>query len=222
MSRPDPEQADSGRDGPSAPRLSRTEWAALGVTASYMAVALAASLMGGVGEFLLYLAVMAVLVAVVVLVHLRVGLRIASLWALSLWGLAHMAGGLMPVPASWPIGGESPVLYNLWLVPGLMKFDQAVHAYGFGVVTWVCWQGLQRAFALRGVAARPTPGLLTLCVAAGSGFGAANEVVEFIATRVLDETNVGGYDNTGWDLVANLVGCLGAAALISRLSGRRR
>ena len=26
-------------------------------------------------------------------------------------------------------------------------------------------------------------------------------------------TNVGGYDNTGWDLVSNLVGCLIAACL---------
>ncbi len=37
---------------------------------------------------------------------------------------------------------------------------------------------------------------------------AVNEVVEFIATITLPGTNVGGYENTGWDLVANLVGCL--------------
>jgi len=62
---------------------------------------------------------------------------------------------------------------------------------------------------------KPTFGLLTLCVAAGMGFGAANEVVEFAATLMLPGTNVGGYENTGWDLVANLVGCLVAAAVIS-------
>ena len=44
-----------------------------------------------------------------------------------------------------------------------------------------------------------------LCAAAGSGFGALNEVVEFIAVLTIPETNVGGYENTGWDLVANLV-----------------
>ena len=201
-------------------RLTRAEWAVLGFTLTYMAVALVASLMGGSGEFLMYLAIMAVLVAVVVSVHLRIGLHDAALWGLSLWGLAHMAGGLMPVPASWPVNGPPHVLYNLWLVPGLLKFDQAVHAYGFGLVTWICWQGLQRAFAGRGVTARPTIGLLTLCVAAGTGFGAANEVVEFVATRVLAETNVGGYVNTGWDLVANLVGCLVAAVLIYALHDR--
>lgn len=105
-------------------------------------------------------------------------------------------------------------------MPGVLKFDQVVHAYGFGLVTWICWQGLSRAFVRRGVPARPTLGLLTLCLAAGMGFGAANEVVEFLATRVLPETNVGGYVNTGWDLVANLVGCLIAAVLISARSSR--
>lgn len=46
------------------------------------------------------------------------------------------------------------------------------------------------------------------------GFGAANEVIEFLATIILPETNVGGYENTGWDLVANFVGSLLAAVVI--------
>ena len=50
------------------------------------------------------------------------------------------------------------------------------------------------------------------------GFGALNEVVEFAATLSVPETNVGGYVNTGWDLVSNLVGCITAAILIRCLS----
>ena len=46
------------------------------------------------------------------------------------------------------------------------------------------------------------------------GVGAANEIVEFIATISLPNTNVGGYENTGWDLVANFVGCIIAAVMI--------
>jgi hypothetical protein len=215
MPDPHPEiMSEDGRGGLVAVLTSRAVWPVLGFTLTYMAVALAASLRGRSGEFLLYLAVMAILLAVVAIVHLRVGLHAATLWGLSLWGLAHMAGGLMPVPASWPIEGKSHVLYNLWIVPGLLKYDQVVHAYGFGLVTWVCWQGLRGAFARRGVTVRPTVGLLTLCAAAGMGFGALNEVVEFLATRVMPETNVGGYANTGWDLVANMVGCLAAAVLL--------
>jgi hypothetical protein len=47
------------------------------------------------------------------------------------------------------------------------------------------------------------------------GLGATNEVIEFIATRLMD-TNVGGYENTGWDLVANAVGAGLAVVLIRR------
>jgi hypothetical protein len=82
-----------------------------------------------------------------------------------------MAGGLMSVPESWPINGETHVLYNWWLIPGLLKYDQVVHAYGFGLVTWICWQGLKAAFAARCLQINPTIGLLTLCVAAGGAAG---------------------------------------------------
>jgi hypothetical protein len=56
--------------------------------------------------------------------------------------------------------------------------------------------------------------MLVLCAAAGMGFGALNEVIEFIAVLTLPNTNVGGYENTGWDLVANLVGTIIAALVI--------
>jgi hypothetical protein len=47
-----------------------------------------------------------------------------------------------------------------------------------------------------------------LLVCMGVGLGALNEVVEFVMTLTLPETNVGGYENTGWDLVSNLIGAL--------------
>ena len=131
----------------------------------------------------------------------------------------HMAGGLVTVPQSWPTQG-SDVLYSLWLVPDRLKYDHVVHAYGFGVATWVCWQGLCAAVpGSRGL--QPTVGLLALAGTAGIGLGALNEVVEFVATLVIPNTNVGGYVNTGWDLVANLVGAMVAVVLIRRYEWRR-
>jgi hypothetical protein len=56
--------------------------------------------------------------------------------------------------------------------------------------------------------------MLTLCEAASMGFGGLNEVIEFFLT--LPETNIGGYMNTGWDLVSNLVGVTLACGLIVR------
>ncbi|MBX6311320.1 MAG: DUF2238 domain-containing protein [Isosphaeraceae bacterium] len=192
------------------------EWTVLGASLLYIAAAAVAALVVRNREFLLYIVVMLILVTVVVLVHLRVGFSLGLLWALSGWGLLHMAGGLVPVPATWPIEGRARVLYNLWLIPGRLKFDQAVHVYGFGVATWACWQALRAAAGVE----RPTAGLVVLCAAAGVGFGALNEVIEFVATRLVAETNVGGYENTGWDLVANLVGAT-AAGLLLWLRGRQ-
>jgi hypothetical protein len=133
-----------------------------------------------------------------------------------------MAGGLLAVPAHWPVNMETPVLYNLWLIPGWLKFDQLVHVYGFGITTWVCWQGLRSTLLNRTGHARPTPGLLILMVAASMGFGALNEVIEFGATLLLPATNVGGYMNTSLDLVANLIGATGAAVLIWYFEGRTK
>ena len=170
-------------------------------------------------EFMIYIAVMVLLLGLIGLLHWRIQLSTGLLWGLSLWGLLHMAGGLVPVPASWPIAGELRVLYSWWIIPHLLKYDQVVHAYGFGVTTWACLQGLRAALRARGVVnPAPTVGLLILCAAAGMGFGALNEIVEFIATLTVPETNVGGYVNTGWDLVSNLAGSL-VAALVLHLTG---
>lgn len=192
----------------------------LAFTLFYMAAAAAGILRSGNGEFLIYLGVMAVFVVLVGFLHFKVGLSTASLWCLSLWGLLHMVGGLVPLPPGWPYDGNHAVFYSLWLLPGVFKYDMAVHAFGFGVTTWVCWQGYAAAVERSGGTPRPTAGPLVLCAAAGMGFGALNEVVEFAATRLLPDTNVGGYTNTGWDLVFNLLGSAAAAILLG-LRGRK-
>lgn len=185
-------------------------------TAAYSTVALAGAIRTRNAEFLFYLAVLAILVGVVVIVDRRVGLSRAALWGLSLWGLAHMVGGLVPLPAGWPSApAENAVVYNAWILPEMIKYDHVVHAWGFGITTWVCWQGLAAALRHRGAAVEPSGGLLLLAAAAGMGFGALNEVIEFAATLLVPETNVGGYRNTGWDLTSNLVGVLIAVAVIA-------
>jgi hypothetical protein len=88
------------------------------------------------------------------------------------------------------------------------------------LVTWILWQLLRRSWAARNIELQPTLGLMVLCATAGMGFGALNEVVEFFATLTVPETNVGGYENTGWDLVANAVGCILAAASIWLVGAR--
>jgi hypothetical protein len=194
--------------------MQRSVWPVAAFTLLYLAAATAGALAIGNREFIFYIVVMVLLLGVVWLVHRGVGLTTATLWALSIWGLTHMAGGLIAVPESWPINGDIRVLYSLWLIPQRLKYDQVVHAYGFGVATWVCWQGLRAAIRQRGGDAAPTFGLMILAATAGMGLGALNEVVEFAATLLVPETNVGGYLNTGWDLVANATGSSLAALAI--------
>lgn len=173
-------------------------------------------------EFMFYVVVMFVLAAIVGTVHYRVNFSTGLLWALAVWGLLHMAGGLITIPESFPIGGDIHVLYSLWLIPNVLKYDQLVHAYGFGSTAWACWQCLRSILAsslpsskvIHSERIRPTLGMMTLCGAAAMGFGAMNEVVEFTATMMMPDTNVGGYVNTGFDLVANLVGVVIACTLI--------
>jgi hypothetical protein len=189
-------------------------WPVALFTSLYLVGALMTAVQGSNYEFLLYIGVVVLMMGVVWVVHGRVALTSGALWCLSIWGLAHMAGGLVVVPESWPVMGTNRVLYSLWLIPDRLKYDHVVHAYGFGVTTWVCWQGLRAALGGRHQRVRPTPGLMLLCAAAGLGFGALNEVIEFAATLLVPETNVGGYLNTGWDLVANLFGATVAVTAI--------
>ena len=176
----------------------------LGFTAAYLAVAAPYAYVSENHEFIFYIGVMLALIGLVVHVHRRVQLHPTCLWLLSLWGLAHMAGGLVT------ISEEVGVLYSYWLIPGKLKYDQIVHAYGFAVTTWAAWQGLSAGLA----DPRPTAGMLFLAACAGIGLGATNEVVEFIAVLSMPDTNVGDYANTSWDLVANTLGALVAVTWI--------
>ena len=185
-------------------------------TATYLVLAAVAAAVRGNKEFVFYIAVMVVLCLGVFAVHRQLGLSRGVLWGLTVWGLLHMAGGLVPVPESWPINGESRVLYNWWLIPETLKYDHLVHGFGFGITTVLCWESLRAIVPT----VQPTQGPLIICAAAGMGFGGLNEVIEFAATLLMPSTNVGGYVNTGWDLVSNLVGCTVAAGAIG-LRARR-
>lgn len=166
-------------------------------------------------EFVFYIVVMIVLITSLAVVHKRVNFSPGVLWALSIWGLLHMMGGLIHMPEAWTQDGSQPVLYSWWIIQDRLKYDQVVHAFGFGTTTILCWQILRSNIENRyGKSPQPTFGLCLLCAASGMGFGALNEVVEFIATLTMPETNVGGYVNTGWDLVFNLLGCTVAAIIL--------
>ena len=171
-------------------------------------------------EFIVYIVTMAILIGLVAF-SLRVAeYPPAMLWALSVWGLAHMAGGGVPVDGS--------VLYNLRLLPliesgevFILKYDQVVHAWGFGVTAWVLHHLLTRHFP----ETRGTWTAVTYPAFAAMGLGALNEIIEFTAVLAVPDTNVGGYYNTALDLCFNGAGAVIAMVLVSafgRPVSRRR
>jgi hypothetical protein len=140
----------------------------------------------------------------------RIGLTRAVIWALAVWAIGHLAGGMLPG------AGPSPILYNTWLIEPALKFDQLVHCWGFGTATAVCWQVLQARLAPDA----PIGGALTMAVLMGLGVGAANEIVEFLSVGGLPDEKVGDFANVGWDLVYDLTGGI-VYALWVGISARR-
>jgi uncharacterized membrane protein YjdF len=136
--------------------------------------------------------------------------------ALALHAVFHLAGGLVNV--------GNDVLYNASIGPmvsalhtHVLQYDHLVHAFGSCVGTLTLWTLL---------APEPTSrasgrNLAILCVLAGLGIGALNEMIEFLATIAHSGAHVGGYDNTGWDLVCNTIGGLVAAGVIERVRRKR-
>ena len=179
----------------------RNELGVAAFTVSYIVVFTVWFLSIGNYEFIIYLITMVALILLIGMSLRKAEYPTLMLWALSFWGLAHMAGGGLPV-------GDT-VLYNLTLVPiieterlVILKYDQLVHAYGFGVTAWVLHYLLIRHFPH----ARDTWTALIYPGLAAMGLGAVNEMIEFSAVLAVPDTNVGGYFNTSLDLCFNALG----------------
>lgn len=170
-------------------------------SAGYLVAFVAFGLSSDRSQTSFYALFMVIAFALVVMTYSHFRLRPITLWGLTIWGIAHMAGGLLS------IGGD--VLYRFDLVPGVLRFDQIVHTFGFGFATAACWDVLGEVIMLGRAVARSVLALL-----GGLGFGAINEAIEFLVTRIDPSSNVGGFVNTGFDLLFNTLGCALAATLL--------
>jgi len=151
-------------------------------------------------EFLWYVVVLLFFFFLIGLTLNRTKFPAWLLWMLSLWGFLHMAGGGVVV--------QDHVLYAYRIVhlfgagdAYVLKFDQVVHFYGFFTTTFVAHH------LLKPCCSRPNATMVIFLAAVASmGFGALNEIVEFLAVVVAPKTGVGGYYNTALDLVFNAIG----------------
>ncbi|MHC4697497.1 MAG: DUF2238 domain-containing protein [Planctomycetota bacterium] len=195
--------------------LTRREWPILIVNLIYVPIFAAIALQHANYEFVLYVGVILVAGVWILLKQRTVRFGRTILWGLTVWGLAHMIGGNIRV-------GDG-IVYSLILVPILpdyhiLRYDQVVHMFGFGIVTLMCHHVLQ-SYLRREVVRWGT--LALLIVLMGSGVGALNEIIEFIAVLTVPETGVGGYHNTMLDLVFNLIGGVLAVIWLTWRRSRR-
>ena len=169
-------------------------------------------------EFLYYGGTLLVIGGGIILLDRRVRLPLFVLWGLFLWLILHLAGGMIDVPKDMvDTGMTNYTLYNVRLMPWLPRYDQCVHAFGFFVSSLAAWRGI---YVASGRTLKPTFGPRLGAGLMGLGCGAVNEVIEFVGTRLMPDTNVGDFVNTGWDLVSNSVGAL-IAMLTIRFFHRR-
>jgi putative membrane protein len=131
--------------------------------------------------------------------------------ALAVDAAAHLAGGLTTV-------GDD-VLYNASIGPyvralhtHVLQYDHLVHAFGTFLAMVTLWTLLALPVASRS----SRGGLIVLCALGALGVGAINETVEFVATIAHSGAHVGGYANTGWDLVSNAIGALIGGVVVYR------
>ena len=175
------------------------------------AVLLAAGITTGQLNWPVYATSMALGGVMVAAVHVRVGLSRVALWGLVVFGVSHLAGGMVPL-------GDG-ILYQWWLIDGVVRYDNLQHGWGFGFVGLATWEVFRARLVPRAEDAGWVAGWVV--VLAASAFGAANEILEYLLTLTLTATNVGGYDNTARDLVANLVGGIVVGVWTARRVGRR-
>ena len=122
---------------------------------------------------------------------------------LTLWGLGHLAGGIVE------LDGGDRILYNAVLARWF-HFDNIVHFVGFGTAGLACWEALRAGWLPNADVEVGPIATVAFVALLGCGVGAVNEVLEFAYTLAVANTQVGGYQNTGRDLVANLLGGLTA------------
>jgi len=157
-----------------------------------------------------YLQVVAVLVVLTMLADRAAKFSRRLVAALTSLAILHLVGGLMT-----PVG-DAPTFYETWIVHGVLKFDQLVHAYGTAVLTVAC---ARLVLGLLGDGVRRGSGLAFVAALMACGLGAVNELVEFLFGLHNAHLFAGGMENTGWDLAFNLLGAVIGGVLVSAYDG---
>ncbi|MEM2916287.1 MAG: DUF2238 domain-containing protein [Candidatus Woesearchaeota archaeon] len=150
-------------------------------------------------EFLYYTGIMVIFIVIILVYYQQLHLPVSLIACLTILGVMHILGGNLYI--------NSTKLYDTWLIPRFLKYDNLVHAFGTAIATLVAYNILQPKTE-NGTHYRPFAFVLMLILIA-MGIGALNEIVEFFAVVFLGAGRaVGDYFNNQLDLVYNLIGSI--------------
>ena len=191
--------------------MKKSEWLLLTFNLAYITGFTVYYLLQRNYEFMAYIGVIVVLVALVAGFQHRIHFPHFILWMFSVWGLLHMLGGGLRLSSGMVLYRWIPIeLYNAHDILGefvILKFDQILHFYIYFAMS----------FVLAHVLARITnkevkPLYFYFFVVIGSmGLSVVNELIEFTAVIISPNTGVGGYYNTLLDLLFNTFGAITGA-----------
>jgi uncharacterized membrane protein YjdF len=187
-----------------------TPKAVLGFSAFYLALGALYFLQDLNFEFVIYVVVIVAAFALLFGTLQITKFPTYILWLISVWGLLHILGGSVHTPDG--------VLFAYRIFPFvdyggdfyILKYDQVVHAYLYGVMTLVFFHVVRNTLKSTG----PLWIMLLLASMAAMGVSALNEIMEFLIAISLERNGVGGYENAMLDLIFNFSGAVIAMCAI--------
>lgn len=166
-------------------------------------------------EFVIYVGVIITCLLLLIATRNRIDYSLHTLAGLSVWSTLHMAGGGIFI--------GNGRLYDVILIPlstqlPIFRYDQLVHIWGFGVCVLLSYDIIKARLANP---SRPTFSMGLILVMAALGFGAFNEILEFMVSLIVRDSGVGDYINTSLDLCSDLAGAILAVAYLTAVNRRK-
>ena len=160
-------------------------------------------------EFIIYIATIFVLLIILYNLFKKIKLSVLLLLAITSWVILHLLSGTLQI-------GDG-VLYEYKLIEifdrggefFILKMDQLLHFYVYFVIVFIMYTILVKTMDYK----QNKYLIAILAFLSAIGIGVINELVEFSAVVLLNDTGVGGYYNTLLDLVFNSIGALVAVII---------
>lgn len=150
-------------------------------------------------EFLYYTIVMVIIIFIIILYHKKIHLPVWVMSGLAIVGALHIFGGNIHI--------KGIRLYDIWLIPNLLKYDNIVHFIGSFTVAIVVYSLIYPHLDKKLEHSKIL--LSTLLIFIATGIGALNEILELSAVIYFNASQqVGDYFNNAFDLLYNLLGSI--------------